>query len=272
MPDPPIRRSQRSIGPPAWLKDFVCPYLVQRQTAPTYPSDSQTLSHSFVAFSTPSHPYPLFSYSNLAHLTPSYMASLANVLQSPEPSSYDQAQQCPKWVEAMNQELAALEQNHTWTLTSLPKGKKDLTSKWVYKTKFRPDASVERHKARLVIHGFEQVKDKDYKHSFSRVAKLTTVRLFIALATAQHWPLHQLDINNAFLHGFIEEEVYMLPPRGYFKAQPGQVCKLQRSLYGLKQTSRQWNIELTKLEWVFSSLKVIIPCLLGRIKANTSMY
>lgn len=85
---------------------------MQRQTAPTYPSDSQTLSHSFVAFSTPSHPYPLFSYSNIAHLTPSYMASLANVLQSPEPSSYDQAQQCPKWVEAMNQELAALEQNH----------------------------------------------------------------------------------------------------------------------------------------------------------------
>jgi len=105
---------------------------------------------------------------------------------------------------------------------------------------------VERHKARLVIRGFEQVKDKDYKHTFSPVAKLTTVRVFIALATARAWPLFQLDINNAFLHGFIDEKVYMVPPQGYNKALPGQVCKLRRSLYGLKQASRQWNIELTK--------------------------
>ena len=87
-----------------------------------------------------------------------------------------------------------------------------MTSRWIYKTKYKPDGSVERHKARLVIRGFEQVKDKDYKHTSSPIAKLTTVRLFIATATAFQWPLHQLDINNAFLHGFIDEEVYMLPP------------------------------------------------------------
>ena len=74
----------------------------------------------------------------------------------------------------------------------------------------------------------------DYKHTFSPVAKLTTVRVFIALASAKGWLMHQLDINNAFLHGFIDEEVYMQPPEGYTKASPGQVCKLQRSLYGLK--------------------------------------
>ena len=88
-----------------------------------------------------------------------------------------------------------------------------------------------------MIRGFAQVKDKDYKHTFSPVPKLTTVRLFIALATAKDWPLYQLDINNAFLHGFIDEEVYMLPSQGYTKAKPGQVCKLIRSLYGLKQAS-----------------------------------
>jgi len=75
---------------------------------------------------------------------------------------------------------------------------------------------------------------------------LTTVRVFIALATANSWPLHQRDINNAFLHGFIDEEVYMQPSEGYYRASPGQVCKLQRSLYGLKQASRQWNLELTR--------------------------
>ena len=146
----------------------------------------------------------------------------------------------------MEKELAALEANGTWRLTTLPPHKKALTSKWVYKVKYRPDGSIERYKARLVIRGFQQIKDRDYKHTFSPVAKLTTVRVFIALATAKGWPLHQLDINNAFLHGFLDEEVYMYPPEGYDKAKPGQVYKLERSLYGLKQASRQWNVELTK--------------------------
>ena len=174
------------------------------------------------------------------------MASLVNVLHTPDPQHYDHARQYPKWVRAMAAELDALERNHTWVLTPLPPGKKALTSKWVHKTKYKPDGTVERHKDRLVIRGFEQVKDKDYKHTFSPVAKLTTVRVFIALATAKHWLLHQLDINNAFLHGYIDEEVFMFPPPGYTKAKPGEVCQLQRSLYGLKQASRQWNLELTK--------------------------
>jgi len=97
-----------------------------------------------------------------------------------------------------------------------------------------------------MVRGFEQVKDIDYKHTFSHVAKLTTIRLFIAIATTKQWPLHQLYINNAFLNGYLDEEVYMLPPQGYSLALPGQVCKLQRSLYGLKQASRQWNVEMTK--------------------------
>ena len=105
----------------------------------------------------------------------------------------------------------------------------------MYKPKFRPGGSVERHKASLVIRGFEQIKDKDYKHTFSPMAKLTTIKVFIALTTAKTWPLHQLDINNVFLHGFVDEEVYMHSPTGYTKASPGQVCKLQRSLYGLNK-------------------------------------
>jgi len=133
-------------------------------------------------------PYPLFSNCHLAHLTPHYAASLASVLQTPKPTTYAQAQLYPEWVKAMDLELEALERNGTWSLTTLPAGKRALSSKWVYRTKFKPDGSVEWYKARLVIRGFQQVKDKDYKHTFFPVAKLTTVRVFIA------WP--QLRISS----------------------------------------------------------------------------
>ena len=88
----------------------------------------------------------------------------------------------------MNKEIAALEANDTWELTDLPKGKKAIGSKWIFKIKFKPDGTVERHKARFVVRGFDQVKDEDYKHTFSLVAKLSTVRILIALATQKEWP------------------------------------------------------------------------------------
>lgn len=83
-----------------------------------------------------------------------------------------------------------------------------------------------------------QIQGKDYKHTFGPVAKLTTMRLVLAVVAALNWDVQQLDINNAFLHGYINEDIYMQPPLGYTKVQPGQVCKLKRSLYGLKQASR----------------------------------
>ncbi|XP_074301014.1 uncharacterized protein LOC141632361 [Silene latifolia] len=156
-----------------------------------------------------------------------YTTSLAKVIKKVEPSYYTQACKDPRWVAAMDQELLALEKNNTWQLTTLPHGKKAIDRKWVYKIKHKSDGTVERFKARLVAKGFNQIKDKDYKHTFSPVAKFTTVRTLIAVAAIKKWSLFQLDVNNAFLHGFIEEEVYMRPPLGYTKAHKDQLGYVQ---------------------------------------------
>ncbi|CAA0820188.1 cysteine-rich RLK (RECEPTOR-like protein kinase) 8 [Striga hermonthica] len=146
----------------------------------------------------------------------------------------------------MDCEIEALEKNCTWELTTLPAGKKAIGCKWIYKIKRKADGTVDRFKARLVAKCYNQIEGVDYFDIFSPVAKLVTVRIFICMATLRNWKLFQVDVNNAFLHGFLHEEVYMHPPLGYKKAEKGQVCKLKRSLYGLKQASREWNTELCK--------------------------
>ncbi|KAL0288553.1 UNVERIFIED_CONTAM: Retrovirus-related Pol polyprotein from transposon TNT 1-94 [Sesamum angustifolium] len=129
----------------------------------------------------------------------------------------------------------------------------------VFKTKLRADGSVECYKACLVEKGYNQIEGIDYNESFSPVAKAIIVRVFLTIAAARARPIQQLDINNAFLHDYLDEDIYMIPPEGYH-TEPGMVCKLECSLYGLKQASPQWNLEFTtKLrEYGFFSLPMII--------------
>jgi len=156
-----------------------------------------------------------------------------------EPSSYREAVQVPEWQAAMSDELAALERTSTWDLVPLPPGDVPITCKWVYKVKTRSDGSVERYKARLVARGFQQEHGRDYDETFAPVAHMTTIRTLVAVAAVRRWSLFQLDVKNAFLHGDLQQEVYMVPPPG-FTAPSGLVCRLRRALYGLKQAPRAW--------------------------------
>nr|KYP75700.1 Retrovirus-related Pol polyprotein from transposon TNT 1-94 [Cajanus cajan] len=164
------------------------------------------------------------SYDNCS---PDHISFCHNISAQVEPRSFKEANQIDCWKQAMASELQALDRNHTWTLVHLPPGKKLVGCRWVYKIKHKTDGSIERFKARLVAKGFTQTEGVDYFETFSPVVKLTTVRLLLALASANNWFLHQLDVDNAFLHGDLHEEVYMKPPLGLSLSHPKLVCKLQ---------------------------------------------
>lgn len=146
----------------------------------------------------------------------------------------------------MSDEFAALTSNGTWTLCPRPSNQHVIHCKWVYKIKRKVDGTVERFKARLVAKGFEQQAGIDYTDTFSPIIKPATIRLLLALAVYFDWPIRQLDISNAFLHGCLTEEVYMEQPRGFVDhVHSDFVCKLHTTLYGLKQAPRAWYTRLS---------------------------
>jgi hypothetical protein len=158
-----------------------------------------------------------------------------------EPTCYSKAAIDPRWKTATNQEYEALISNGTWTLCPRPLNHNVIRNKWVYKIKQHSDGTLDRFKSRLVAKGFEQQSGIDYTDTFSPVIKSSTIRIVLALAVTFNWPLKQLDVSNAFLHGSLMEEVCMEQPQGFInKDFPDYVCKLHKSIYGLKQASRAW--------------------------------
>ncbi|KAE8676544.1 hypothetical protein F3Y22_tig00111584pilonHSYRG00119 [Hibiscus syriacus] len=139
----------------------------------------------------------------------------AIIEEATEPETFEEASKSSEWMTTMKEEIDALQQNQTWDIVPKIKDVKPISCKWVYKIKRRPDGSIERYKARLVAHGFSQQYGLDYDETFSPMAKLTTVRVLLALAANKDWNLWQMDVKNAFLHGELDREIYMTQPMGF---------------------------------------------------------
>jgi hypothetical protein len=160
---------------------------------------------------------------------------------SPVPRSYRAALADPNWWTAMEEEYSALLDNKTWDLVPRPSHSNIVTGKWVFKHKFTSDGSLERYKARWVLRGFTQRPGIDFFETFNPVVKPAIVQTVLSLALSHGWPIHQLDVNNAFLQGTLSETVYCAQPSGFEDSvHPDYVCRLNRSLYGLKQAPRAW--------------------------------
>ena len=146
-----------------------------------------------------------------------------------------------KWKEAMDNEMQSLVENQTWELVDLPDGRKPIGVKWVFKIKENSDGNI-RYKARLVAKGYSQKEGIDYSETFAPVMKSQSLRMILAVANQMDLCIHQMDVTTAFLNGRLEEEIFMLQPEGYEKqGEETKVCKLKRSIYGLKQSPRCWN-------------------------------
>lgn len=145
----------------------------------------------------------------------------------------------PEWQKAIKDELDALHKNKTWIIVDRPEGIRPIKNKWVFRLKLDSKGEIERFKARLVAKGYSQIANVDYQETYAPVASFNTVRILLAIASKTSMHLIQFDIKTAFLHGDLDEELFMEMPEG--EEQEGKVCKLTKSLYGLKQAPRNWN-------------------------------
>jgi len=174
-----------------------------------------------------------------------------------DPVTYNQASKSQHWRDAMDTEIQAIQRNDTWELVDPPPNCKIVGVKWIFKTKLKETGEIDKFKARLVAKGYTQEEGIDYREIFAPVARLETIRTVVALAAIRRWTIYQLDIKSAFLHGAINEDVYIEQPPGYVsQGREHKVYKLKKALYGLKQAPRAW---YSKLE-SFLAINKFLKC------------
>ena len=200
-----------------------------------------------------------------------------SALDTDEPLSYKKAMDRPDsndWLEAMKSEMQSMYDNQVWDLVDPPEGVKPIGNKWVFKRKIDMDGNLTIYKARLVAKGFRQIQGLDYDETFSPVAMFKSIRILLAIAAFHDYEIWQMDVKTAFLNGHLEENVYMTQPEGFENPRDaGKVCKLIRSIYGLKQASRSWNIrfdeEVKKLNFIKCEEE---PCVYKRFSGSVIMF
>jgi len=158
-----------------------------------------------------------------------------------DPVIFEEAIKSKRWRDAMKREMKAIEKNKTWELTDLLKGMKPIRVKWIFKTKLKENGEIDKFKARLVAKGYAQQYGVDYTEVFAPVVKLDTIRIILSTTAHHGWSIFQLDVKSAFLHGELNEEIYVQQPTGFMKIdEEEKVYKLRKVLYGLKQAPRAW--------------------------------
>ncbi|PKU60575.1 Retrovirus-related Pol polyprotein from transposon TNT 1-94 [Dendrobium catenatum] len=198
----------------------------------------------------PPHKHPMVTRTQTGSIKPPRRLNLLTLRSSsPEsdPTNFKDASKHHEWRQAMTEEFTALQQQGTWQLVPPPLKEPILGCKWTFRKKFNSDGSIAPFKARLVAQGNQQEHDIDFGETFSPVSKLPTIRVLFTIALSHGWPVQQLDVSNAFLHGLLTDTVYMSQPRGFVNHNyPNYVCRLQKLIYGLRQAPRQWYTTFTQ--------------------------
>ncbi|KAL0554543.1 hypothetical protein IC582_008466 [Cucumis melo] len=174
---------------------------------------------------------------------------------------------CDQWIKSMDLEMESMYSNSVWTLVEQPNDVKPIGCKWIYKRKRDQAGKTQTFKARLVANGYTQKEGIDYEETFSPVAMIKSIRILLSIATFYDYEIWQMDVKTAFLNGNLEESIYMVQPKGFIKkGREQKVRKLQKSIYGLKQASRSWNIRFdTPIKSYGFEQNVDEPCVYKRI-------
>ncbi|GKC29603.1 ribonuclease H-like domain-containing protein [Tanacetum coccineum] len=238
--------SQQDVSPSPAAKSTITPSPAHQptSTAPLVTQQPQTSTQN--PNTTSRHPMVTRSRDGMTKPTIRFTLHVSTL--SPIPKNHIHASHNPHWQNAMQDEYIALIKNDTWVLVSRPPNLNVVRSMWLFKYKFNADGSLSRYKARLVANGKSQQPGINCDETFSLVVKPATIHTVLSLVVSREWPIHQLDVKNAFLHGELSETVYMhQPPDFTDPIRPDYVCHLQRSLYGLKQAPKVWGSDTAYL-------------------------